>query len=207
MHESAAEAEVVPADQTSWSDIQAILTGAAGRCQCQRQRLGDRDWYAAPVEQRRAILRSEVGCDEPATERTIGVVAYLDGEPAGWCAVDSRSAFRRLRGSPVPWAGRDESKDDSDVWAIACLVVRSGFRGRGLTYALVRGAVEYARSQGARAIEGYPLLTHGAPIIWDELNVGPVGPFVSAGFREVSHPTKRRVVMRLDLDADPLAEG
>lgn len=194
---------IIAANEASWDDLQAILTGTAGRCQCTRQRLGDREWYALPVEQRAQVLRDAVGCDDRAIgrdpARTAGIVACVDGEPAGWAAVDARSAFRRLRGSPVPWAGRAEQPDDDTVWAIPCLVVRRGFRGRGLTYALVAAAVEHARERGARAIEGYPMLTGGAEVTWDELSVGPVGPFRAAGFREVSHPTKRRVVMRLDL--------
>jgi GNAT superfamily N-acetyltransferase len=197
---------IVPANEASWDDLQAILTGTAGRCQCTRQRLGDREWYALPVEQRASVLRDAVGCDSPVNPAvartpaaTAGLVAYVDDEPAAWAAVDARTAFRRLRGSPVPWAGRHEDKHDDTVWAIACLVVRRGFRGRHLTYDLVRASVDHARERGARAIEAYPMLTGGSEITWDELSVGPLGAFVAAGFTEVSHPTKRRLVMRLDL--------
>ncbi|KAF2411694.1 hypothetical protein B1729_19045 [Microbacterium sp. B35-04] len=187
-----------PANEASWDDLQAILTGAAGRCQCQRQRLGDHDWWYMPASERAAILRAETHCDDPRATDTIGIVAYQDDEPVAWCAVDRRGVYGRLRGSPVPWQGRDEDPDDETVWAIACLVVRKGHRREGLTYPLVAAAAEHARSRGASAVEGYPLLTGGADITWDELNVGPVGPFLAFGFREVSHPTKRRLVMRLD---------
>ncbi|GAA1948726.1 GNAT family N-acetyltransferase [Microbacterium deminutum] len=190
---------IVPANEASWDDLQAILTGSAGRCQCQRQRLGDHDWFRIPVDGRAAILREETHCGDPRATETIGIVAYVDDDPAGWCAVDARSVYGRVRGSPVPWKDRSEDKDDASVWAIACVVVRKGFRHQGLTYPLVAAAVEHARARGARVIEGYPLLTEGREVIWDELSVGPIGPFVAAGFREVSHPTKRRVVMRLEL--------
>ena len=36
-------------------------------------------------------------------------------------------------------------------------------------------------------------------ITWGELNVGPSGAFLAGGFREVTRPTIRRVVVRLDL--------
>lgn len=123
-----ASVRIRPANEASWEELQLILTGTAGRCQCTRQRLGDGDWYALPVEQRAAVLREAVGCDDPRATSTVGLVAWVDDEPAGWVAVDARPAYRRLRGSPVPWAGRVERKDDDWVWAIACLVVR-GFRG------------------------------------------------------------------------------
>ena len=198
MGEATPSLRMVPANEASWDDLQAILTGSAGRCQCQRQRLGDHDWFRMPESERAAILREETHCGDPRATETIGVVAYLDDEPVGWCAVDRRGVYGRLRGSPVPWTGRSESKDDDTVWAIACLVVRKGYRRQGLTYDLVRGAVDHARSRGARAVEGYPLLTGGAQVIWDEMSVGAVGPFAAAGFTEVAHPTKRRLVMRLD---------
>lgn len=189
-----------PANEASWSELQLVLTGAAGRCQCTRQRLGDHDWYALPPEARGEVLREAVGCDDPRATSTVGLVAWLDDEPVGWVAVDRRTAYTRIRNSPVAWSGRHEAKDDDTVWAIACLIVRRGFRREGLTYPLVAAAAEHARAQGARAVEGYPMITGGAEITWDELSVGPVGPFLAAGFTEVSRPTKRRVVMRLELD-------
>ena len=189
-----------PAAEASWDDLQAILTGTAARCQCTRQRLGDHDWYALPPEARGEILREAVGCDDPRATSTVGLVGWLDDEPVGWVAVDRRLAYTRVRNSPVAWAGRREDKDDDSVWAIACVVVRRGFRRQRLTYPLIAAAAEHARDRGARAVEGYPMLTNGAEVTWDELSVGPVGPFLAAGFAEVSRPTKRRVVMRLDFD-------
>ena len=38
----------------------------------------------------------------------------------------------------------------------------------------------------------------GKVITWGELHVGARQVFEDAGFTEVSHPTKRRVVMRID---------
>lgn len=191
---------IVPANEATWDDLQAVLTGVAGRCQCQRQRLGDHDWWHMPTSERGAILREETHCDDPRATETIGIVAYDGEEPVAWCAVDRRAMFGRLRGSPVPWAGREEDPDDDTVWAIACMIVRKGHRQRGITYPLVAAAVEHARSRGAAAIEGYPLLAGTGKVIWDEMNVGPLGPFVAAGFREITHPTKRRLVMRIDFD-------
>lgn len=138
-------------------------------------------------------------CGDPRAAETIGLVAYFDDEPVGWCAVDRRSVYGRLRGSPVPWKGRSEDKGDETVWAIACMIVRPGFRGRGLTRPMVAAAVEHARERGASALEGYPMLTGGGTVSWGEMNVGAVGAFTAAGFIEVSRPTVRRVVMRLEL--------
>jgi len=67
--------------------------------------------------------------------------------------------------------------------------------------ALARATVDFARERGARALEGYPMLTEpGQDLAWGkgELYVGSRNVFEAAGFREVSHPTPRRYVMRID---------
>jgi GNAT superfamily N-acetyltransferase len=97
----------------------------------------------------------------------------------------------------VPWVGREEDKADASVWAVTCLFVRAGFRRRGVSRALARAAVAHARARGARAVEGYPITT--TDVISEELLVGTVGVFAAAGLSEVSRPTPRRVVMRLEL--------
>ena len=82
---------------------------------------------------------------------------------------------------------------------MTCFVVRAGFRRRGITYALARAAVDFAREHGARALEGYPMLTKpGQEITWGEFHVGARSVFEAAGLEEVSHPSPRRVVMRVD---------
>jgi GNAT superfamily N-acetyltransferase len=196
------DVSVVPANEASWDDLQTVFgRGGAARCQCQRIKLGDGAWFDMPVEERAHRLREETDCGHPEADRSSGMVAYLDGEPVGWVAVEPRSSYRRLRGSSVPWAGRSEDPEDPDVWAIVCFAVRAGYRGRGLTRALAEAAVAYARAQGAKAVEGYPMVRKpGQNVTWGEMNVGSRNTFAAAGFREVSHPTTRRVVMRLDFE-------
>jgi GNAT superfamily N-acetyltransferase len=194
---------IVPANEASWDDLQTVFgtRGSAAYCQCQRFKLKPREAFAKfPVEERAHRLREQTDCGNPRATRTTGLVAYLDGEPVGWCAVEPRPAYTGLvRNNRVPWEGRTEDKADDSVWAVTCVFVRAGFRGRGVAYALARAAVDFARERGARAIEGYPLLTTpGQKIIWDEIHVGARSIFEAAGFTEVSHPTKRRVVMRID---------
>ena len=101
-----------------------------------------------------------------------------------------------MRNNRVPWEGRDEDKADDSVWAVTCLFTRAGFRKRGVSRALARAAVDFARERGARALEGYPMTTKNA--ILEELHVGTEGVFAAAGFAEVSRPDPRRVVMRID---------
>jgi GNAT superfamily N-acetyltransferase len=193
---------IVPANEASWDDLQMVFgtRGPAARCQCQRYKLRRREAFRNfPVEERAARLRAQTDCGHPDAEATAGLVAYLDGEPVGWCAVEPRTAYEGLvRNNRVPWEGRDEDKADDSVWAVTCVFTRAGFRKRGVGRALVQAAVGFARERGARALEGYPMTTKD--VIVEELNVGTEGVFAAAGFAEVSRPTKRRAVMRIDFE-------
>ena len=188
---------VVPADEAGWDDLQAVFgpRGYAARCQWIRHG----QWRSVSAAERTARLREQIGCGRRKGRGTRGLVAYLDGEPVGWCAVEPRTAYPRLLDSPVPWAGRDEDPGDDGVWAVTCFVTRAGFRRRGVSYALARAAVDYARARGARALEGYAMITKpGQEVAWGELYVGSRSIFAAAGFSEVSRPTPRRVVMRIE---------
>jgi hypothetical protein len=100
--------------------------------------------------------------------------------------------------------GRAEDKNDTGVWAVTCFFTRAGFRRLGVSRDLACTAVEFARTRGARALEGYPVITPpGQEIAWRELHVGSHSIFATAGFKEVSRPTPRRVVMRIDFQAPP----
>jgi GNAT superfamily N-acetyltransferase len=157
------------------------------------------EWKTLQVAGRMQRLEADTHCGYPSAARTTGLVAYLEGEPVGWCAVEPRTAYPRLLRTPVPWNGRDEDKTDDGVWSVVCFATRAGFRRRGVSRALARAAVDFARARGARALEGYPMVTEpGQDVTWGELNVGSRSIFVDAGFEEVSRPTLRRVVMRID---------
>lgn len=192
---------VVPANEASWEDLKTVFgkRGDASRCQCQWFKIRDFEWRSVPVDERAERLREQTGCGRPEARTTSGLVAYLDGEPVGWCAVEPRTAYARLLRARVPWTGRAEDKADDGVWAVTCFVTRTGFRRRGVSRALAGAAVDFARERGARAIEGYPMATQpGHEFTWGELFVGSRSIFAAAGFAEVSRPTRRRVVMRID---------
>jgi GNAT superfamily N-acetyltransferase len=198
---------IVPANEASCEDLQAVFgeRGDARKCQCQRYKLERGEAFKKfPVEERAHRLRMQTECGHPKSKTTSGLVAYLGGEPVGWCAVEPRTAYPGLlRVYRVPWEGRQEDRSDESVWAVTCFVVRAGFRRRGISRALARAAVDFARERGARALEGYPMLVEpGKEITWGELHVGKRSAFEAAGLVEVSHPTPRRVVMRIDFARD-----
>lgn len=192
---------IVPANEATFEDLQTVFgrRGNAMRCQCQRYKLSTGEAFERfPVEERADRLREQTDCGHPESERTSGLVAYLDGEPVGWCAVEPRCAYPGLvrHTNRVVWMGRSEDRDDPTVWAVTCVFVRAGFRKRDVGRSLATAAVDFARERGARAVEGYPINTK--KVIDEELHVGTVDMFAEAGLTELHHPTLRRVVMRID---------
>lgn len=199
---------IVPANEASWEDLQAIfgVRDYPARCLCQRFKSGNPGYDGLTREIRAERLREQTACGEPDARHTSGLVAYVDGEPAGWVAVEPRAHYSRL--TMVAWKGRGEDKADAGVWAVTCFAVRKGYRGEGLTYELAAACVEFAKSRGARALEAYPMVTErGKEITWGELHVGPLGAFVAAGFEVVGAPTKRRRVVRVSFDPGRGASG
>jgi GNAT superfamily N-acetyltransferase len=87
--------------------------------------------------------------------------------------------------------------------------VRPGHRGKGISHSLLAGAVEYARSQGAQAIEGYPVDNGGKRLDLTMAYVGTRSLFEKAGFQKAADTSSvingfPRLIMRLQLSTpDP----
>jgi GNAT superfamily N-acetyltransferase len=189
-----------PANEVDWEDLEKVLAATApANCQCQRYKMNPGECLVSfPREERADRLRRQTDPGRPEAEGTTGLLAYLDDEPIGWCAVEPRPAYISLvRGGRVAWTGRSEDRHDPDVWAVMCFVTRAGYRKRGVARMLARAAVDYAREHGAKAVEGYPVSVGGGAMP-DELHVGTEGMFADAGLHPVTRPSNRRVVMRID---------
>lgn len=125
-----------------------------------------------------------------------GVIAYEGETPVGWAALSPRCEYPRLN------RGRDTApvEGHDTAWVIPCLFVVASHRGRGVATALIRHAVELARTLGAAEIEGVPgdpgTKSRSQPASY----TGTLSMFARAGFREVARRTpKGRVVMRREL--------
>ena len=127
-----------------------------------------------------------------------GVVTYRDGEPVGWCNIGPRSEITRLSASHLI-----RPIDDLPVWSIVCVIVRPGHRRQGVTAHLIEGAVAYAHSHGAPAVEAHPVDPAGRMDLTMAF-VGTRSMFERAGFRvagttDAVASGMQRLVMRRDL--------
>jgi GNAT superfamily N-acetyltransferase len=127
-----------------------------------------------------------------------GVLAYQDLEVVGWAPVAPRSELPFARSTKIPHV------DQLPVWSVWCIRVRPGHRGKGVSHALLDGAVAYARSKGAPAIEGYPVENRGKKVDLTMAYVGTRKLFEDAGFTKAADTNAvsggfPRVLMRLDI--------
>lgn len=189
--------EFHPVTPARWNDLEKLFgpRGACAGCWCQYARRSAAEYQAGKGEGNRRELRRIVGSGAP-----VGVLAYVGGEAVGWCAIAPRADYPRLAGSRIL-----APVDARAAWSIPCQFVAREHRGRGLTVALIRAAAEYARTQGAAVVEGYPVDTGGrkqpAAFVW----WGTARAFEAAGFREVARRSATRPIMRLEVaGAGPL---
>jgi len=119
-----------------------------------------------------------------------GILAYDGARAVGWCCVGPRESFPLLERSRVL-----ARVDDEPVWSIVCFFVARDHRRRGLTRKLIKAAVAYAASRGARIVEAYPTDAGGdQPDAF--VYTGLVTAFAANGFVEVVRRSKRRPILR-----------
>jgi GNAT superfamily N-acetyltransferase len=128
-----------------------------------------------------------------------GMLAYVDGEPAGWCGSGLRSQMGRLvRSKTIPLV------DERPVWSVVCFVVKAPYRRQGVARALLDATVDYAVEQGVTAVEAYPVDTQGDKISSSFAYMGTTSFYEKAGFERVMLTEARsggrpRWIMRRDL--------
>lgn len=187
--------EILPATGDRFDDAEIALDSGDGPgCQCQWWLLPNGPWKDASVADRTELFRAELDGDLPP-----GLIAYVDGEPAGWVRVGPRPAQPRLARTRNVTGSTTEPLDDDSVWAVTCFVVRTAHRGRGLMRGLLDAAVDAARDGGARVVEGYPRDPSAAKIPVNDLYLGTVSVFEEAGFTVIARPKPDRALVSLTL--------
>lgn len=180
-------AAFVPLTPERWADAESLFgpRGACAGCWCMWPRLASGSFTKGKGEGNRKAFRKLVAAGE-----TPGILAYVDGEPAGWCAVAPRTAYTRFERSRVL-----APVDGAPVWSVVCFFVARPHRGGGLSGKLLEAAVAFARERGAQIVEGYPIDARARTadaFVWH----GLASTFERAGFREVARRSPTRPIMR-----------
>ncbi len=180
----------MPLDETTFADLEALFGRPGGSivrgCWCMYYRKSGKvsvSGAAGPAN--RELLHDLV---EAGTSP--GLVGYLDGVPVGWISLGPREDYLKLARSRVM-----KPLDDAEVWSIVCSYVDKAHRGRGVQRRLLAAAIDFARDNGARLLEAYPVdkaeRSHD-----DFMFFGSRSLYERAGFREVVRRSPTRVVMR-----------
>lgn len=134
--------------------------------------------------------------------RIPGILLYKEGQPVGWCSIAPRDEFPRLNRSPLL-----KPVDDEPVWSIVCFYVAQTFRHQGINGKLLEAALAYAKNQGVKVVEGYPLDTdrkdYPAPSAW----TGFLPTFQRNGFAEVLRRKVTRPIVRYWLQTGETERG
>jgi GNAT superfamily N-acetyltransferase len=173
------ELSVLPASADRFDDVATMLapkTPTVVACWCLVYRLDARTNRELGADERRQHLRRLCGEARPP-----GVLAYAGSDVVGWAGIAPRADVRGIRDNrKIP------PVDDTPVWSLWCLKVRPGHRGRGVSVALIEGAVRFAFDNGAPAVESYPMDNPGRKVDPTAAFVGTRSMFEAAGFSKIT---------------------
>ncbi|MGD8779251.1 MAG: GNAT family N-acetyltransferase [Ignavibacteria bacterium] len=184
--------------KSTWNDFEKLFgeRGACGGCWCMYWRLRKKDFEAQKGESNKVVMKDLVEQKE-----MIGLIAYLNKEPIGWCSVAPRENFIRLANSRVL-----KPVDDKPVWSIVCFFIDKEYRKQGYSVELLKGVIEFcqklseaqSRSAGKEAVilEGYPTEPYNENIPPAFAWTGLPSAFIKAGFKEIARRSKARPIMR-----------
>lgn len=191
---STADFRVLPLVLERWPDLEDLFgpKGACYGCWCNHFRMPQKQRLPLLGEGARQLFEERVRKGPPP-----GVLAYDHETCVGWLQVGPRRDIPewnnpRRASTPLP----DAPAEDERVWAASCFFVRKGWRGKGVTAALLDGAINFARESGARLLEAAPM-DHEFKRSSEGLYVGPERVFLRAGFVEVARQKEGRPLMRL----------
>jgi GNAT superfamily N-acetyltransferase len=152
----------------------------------------------AEYERNKGDANREAFREIVASGAPVGLLAYADNEPVGWCAIAPREAYPTLERSRVL-----KRVDEQPVWSVVCFFIKRGFRRQGLSTRLLRASVAFAAERGARFVEGYPVEPRTSEMPPAFAWTGLAAAFRRAGFSEVARRSETRPIMRYEIPDPP----
>ena len=189
----AGQLTVEPLTRKNWSKFVQLFgeKGACGNCWCMYYRLRKTDFYEGKSEDgNKNALKEIVWQDKPT-----GMLGFYEDEAIAWCAFAPREDFMKLENSRV-----HKRIDDKAVWSIPCFFIRKEFRRNGVSVALLKGVIQYAKENGIKIIEAYPTIPTQAKLPDSFAWIGLYKSFERAGFEIVDRTSKNRPMVRYYTD-------
>ncbi len=169
-----------------WLDFEKLFgENGAGGCWCMWWRLPEKKFAEQTGEPNKAAMKQLV-----ESGYVPGILAYDREQPVAWCSVGARESYPALHRYWQLDKGLDKT-----TWSIVCFFVDEKFRRRGLMKTLIEKAMEYALSQGATIIEGYPI-EPDKELTGFRGYTGITSVYKSLGFAEVERNKRQEILMR-----------
>jgi len=148
----------------------------------------------ADFENQKGIANRRALHDLVASGIAPGLLAFDGDRAIGWCSLGPRMDFVRFTRSRIL-----KPIDDAPVWSVVCFFVDRRYRQMGISRRLLEAAKEWARSQGAEILEGYPVEPAKSPAPAPFVFTGLAAAFAKAGFVECARRSPTRPIMRCPL--------
>jgi GNAT superfamily N-acetyltransferase len=189
--ENGMKAEFHPVTRDRWKDLEKLFgkSGACGGCWCMWFRSARSTWNEQKGEGNKKALRKLIAEED----LVVGMLGYVDGEPAGWISFGRREEFPVVEKSRL-----FQPVDPQPVWSVVCFFVARRYRRNGLTEKLLQAAILHARKRGARIVEAYPIEPKKKEMPDVFAYHGFASIFRKNGFQEVARRSETRPMMRLD---------
>lgn len=189
--ESKLKLEFHPLTPERWQDFETLFgpKGACGGCWCMFWKKPHKLFHADAYDRNRLDQKHLV-----EKGSFPGIIAYFNGEPVGWCAVEPRENYPALQRSRIL-----KPVDEEPVWSVTCFFVSRKFRRQGITVALLGEVVKFVSSRGGRIVEGYPVEVAGRKSADAFIYTGTASAYSRAGFVEVARRSPTRPIFRFTI--------
>ncbi len=174
-----------PLTPERFTDMETVMgeRGVARSCFCMHWRRPDGGYVDKRSNRDRFADIAETGPPP-------GLIGYIDDSPVAWVQVGPRSDFPTINRSRLL-----KPVDDTPSWSINCFVVKVGHRRNGIGAGMLAAAIDYAKTQGARMIEAYPVDGDRSSAV--DYFTGTLGMFEEHGFVELLRRNDTRPIVRL----------
>ena len=178
-----------PLTKSNWNKFVQLFgeKGACGNCWCMYYRLKKTDFIEGKVDEgNKRAMKDIVWENKP-----IGILGFYEGQAIAWCAFAPREDFLKLENSRV-----HKRIDDKEVWSIPCFFIDKAFRRNGVSVKLLKGVIEYAKSNGIKIIEAYPTIPTQEKLPDSFAWIGLYKSFERVGFEIADRKSKNRPMVR-----------
>ena len=183
------ELTMEPLTKKNWLQFVQLFgaKGACGNCWCMYFRLKKEDFVAGKQDDgNKDAMKELVWANQPT-----GILGMYEGQAIAWCAFAPRTEYLKLANSRV-----HKPIDDEQVWSITCFFVDKQFRRMGISVAMLKGIIDYAKKKKIKIIEAYPTIPTKPQLPDTFAWIGLYKSFEKAGFKVVDRTSKSRPMVR-----------